>query len=216
MSPKVPQAYMDARRKEIIQAAYKCFVTKGFHNTTMQDIFSAANLSPGAVYNYFASKEDLVIATLKESNAFLLPQLASLSSENPEKTLHNMVNFWVALLKGEYATEFARIQMDYYSEATHNKAIRQALLESQAEVSDVLVKIFRPNRKADISKPELDPLSVAVAMLAMFSGLGMYKLVDPDTNIDAFGNIYKAMVTSFIAAKSEKRVKATKAKHRTA
>lgn len=215
MSPKVPKAYLDARRKEIIQAAYRCFVTKGLHNTTMQDIFKASNLSPGAVYNYFSSKEELAVAALRESQVFFLSQLVSLASDNPEKTLHNMVNFWVDLLKGEYATDFARIQMDYYAEATHNEAIRRALLESQADVADVLIKIFRPDRRVAVSKPELDPLSVAVAMLAMFSGLGMYKLVDPDTNIGAFGNIYKAMVTSFLAAKPEKRLKAKKSKTKT-
>lgn len=213
MSPKVPQAYMDARRKEIIQAAYKCFFTKGFHNTTMQDIFTAAKLSPGAIYNYFASKEDLVIATLKESDTFILPQLALLSSENPEKTLHNMVNFWVSLLN-EVPIELTRIQMDYYSEATHNEAIRQALLESQANIFAGLVKVFRPDQKSGATNPEPDPLSLALVMLAMFSGLRMYKLVDPDIDIETFGNVFKAMITGFLAAKPVKRVKGAKAKRR--
>jgi AcrR family transcriptional regulator len=211
MSPKVPQAYMDARRKEIIQAAYKCFFTKGFHNTTMQDIFTAAKLSPGAIYNYFASKEDLVIATVKDSDTFVLPQLASLSSENPEKTLHNLVDFWVSLLN-KLPNELNRLHMDYYSEATNNEAIRQALLESQANIYHSLVKVFRPDQKADAINSELDPLSLALVMIAMFSGLRMHKLVDSDIDIEAFGNVFKAMVTAFFSVKPEKRFKAVKAK----
>jgi AcrR family transcriptional regulator len=211
MSPKVPQAYMDARRKEIIQAAYKCFFTKGFHNTTMQDIFDAANLSPGAVYNYFPSKEDLVIATVKESDTFILPQLASLSTENPEKTLLNLVNFWVSLLK-KLPNELNRLHMDYYSEATNNEAIRQALLESQANIFNSLVKVFRTDQKAGAINSEHDPLSVALVMITMVSGLRMHRIVDPDIDIDAFGNVFKAMITAFFTVKPQKRFRAVKAK----
>ena len=66
MSPKVPEAYLTARRNEIIHAASHCFAEKGFHNTTMQDIYDATGLSPGAVYNYFSNKEDIVAATVEE------------------------------------------------------------------------------------------------------------------------------------------------------
>jgi AcrR family transcriptional regulator len=214
MSPKVPQAYLDARRKEIIQAAYKCFFTKGFHSTTMQDIFTAAKLSPGAIYNYFASKEDLVIATLKESDSFILPQLASVSSENPEKTLHNLVDFWVALLN-TVPIELTRIHLDYYSEAAHNEAIRQALLESQANIFAGLVKVFRPDQKSGTANPEPNPLSLALVMMAMFSGLRMFKLAEHDIDIETYGNVFKAMITCYLAAKPVKRKKAAKPKRRT-
>ena len=214
MSPKVPQAYMDARRKEIIEAAYKCFFTKGFHNTTMQDIFTAAKLSPGAVYNYFASKEDLVISTVKESDTFILPQLATLSSENPEKTLHNLVDFWVSLLN-KLPNELNRLHLDYYSEATNNEAIRQALLESQANVFAGLVKVFRPDQKTGAINSEHDPLSLVLVMIAMVSGLRMHKLLDPDIDIETLGNVFKAMITGYLATKPVKSLIVTKAKRRT-
>ena len=55
--PKVSQEYSEARRRQIIDAAYQCFARKGFHQTTMRDIYAEAKLSAGSVYHYFDSKE---------------------------------------------------------------------------------------------------------------------------------------------------------------
>ena len=58
--PKVTQAHLEARRQQILDAAFGCFARQGFHQTTMQDICREAELSPGAVYRYFDSKEAII------------------------------------------------------------------------------------------------------------------------------------------------------------
>ena len=47
-------------------AAIACFTRKGFHQTTMDDICEGAGLSPGAVYRYFASKDEIIQTTVRE------------------------------------------------------------------------------------------------------------------------------------------------------
>jgi AcrR family transcriptional regulator len=47
------------RRADIMAAAKKVFVDKGFHATTIADIAKEAGLSYGSVYWYFDSKDDL-------------------------------------------------------------------------------------------------------------------------------------------------------------
>ena len=61
--PKVTQAHLEARRQQILDAAFGCFARQGFHQTTMQDICREAELSPGAVYRYFDSKEAIIAAS---------------------------------------------------------------------------------------------------------------------------------------------------------
>ena len=60
--PKVSDAYLEARRAEILDAAWRCLADKGYHQTTMQDVCEESGLSYGAIYRYFASKEDILIA----------------------------------------------------------------------------------------------------------------------------------------------------------
>ncbi|HEY0000645.1 MAG TPA: TetR/AcrR family transcriptional regulator [Actinoplanes sp.] len=60
--PRVSEDHLNARREQILAAARTCFLTKGLHNTSMQDLVQEAGLSVGAVYRYFKSKNEIISA----------------------------------------------------------------------------------------------------------------------------------------------------------
>jgi AcrR family transcriptional regulator len=60
--PRVSEDHLTARREQILAAARTCFLNKGLHNTSMQDLIKEAGLSVGAVYRYFKSKNDIISA----------------------------------------------------------------------------------------------------------------------------------------------------------
>lgn len=49
----------EVRRKQIQEAAVQVFMRKGFNTATMEDIAQESELSTGAIYSYFKSKEEL-------------------------------------------------------------------------------------------------------------------------------------------------------------
>ena len=55
------------RREEIIQAAEQVFFSKGFDQSTMDDVAEQAELSKGTLYLYFISKEDLHMAVARKA-----------------------------------------------------------------------------------------------------------------------------------------------------
>jgi AcrR family transcriptional regulator len=59
--PKVTEAHLEARRSQILDAAWTCFARKGYHQATMQDICKESGLSPGAIYRYSAKKRSPAI-----------------------------------------------------------------------------------------------------------------------------------------------------------
>jgi AcrR family transcriptional regulator len=59
--PKQP-ARTERRRRQIIEAAAKCFARTGFAKTTIADIAAQANLSKPALYAYFENKEAIIAA----------------------------------------------------------------------------------------------------------------------------------------------------------
>ncbi|MGK5531907.1 TetR/AcrR family transcriptional regulator [Streptomyces sp. URMC 129] len=63
---RVSQEHLEARRRQIIQGAARCFARDGFHGTSMQDIFKETGLSAGAVYRYFPGKEAIIAALANE------------------------------------------------------------------------------------------------------------------------------------------------------
>jgi AcrR family transcriptional regulator len=51
-----------AKRMLILETAIGIFASKGYHNTTMQDIADALSIAKGTIYEYFPNKEDLFLA----------------------------------------------------------------------------------------------------------------------------------------------------------
>ena len=193
MSPKVPEAYLEARRMEILEAATKCFMEKGFHNTTMQDIYDAANLSPGAVYNYFSSKEEIVVDTVKEYTDWLISTFESVISENPGASIIEVVRFWLSRIKQDDIGQGISMQLEFYAEAARNNKIREAMLRSQDATHEKLVELIQHDQQTGIINAGLDPLSIARAIMGMLFGIMIHKSLDPEVDLDAYGEVCEAM-----------------------
>ncbi|MGR3802667.1 TetR/AcrR family transcriptional regulator [Marinibacterium profundimaris] len=54
------------RREDILGAARELFAGKGFDGTTMADIAARVDVSPPTVFNYFGSKDGLLVALITE------------------------------------------------------------------------------------------------------------------------------------------------------
>jgi AcrR family transcriptional regulator len=87
--PKVSQEYLDAKRGEILDAAIVCFSREGFHRTTMAEIVRESELSPGAIYNYFDSKEEIIEAIAEERRAVELALVAEAMAPSSTATTHS-------------------------------------------------------------------------------------------------------------------------------
>ena len=56
-----------ARQQDILKAARELFVTKGFRDTTLDEIAHHAEFGKGTLYNYFANKEEIFHAIIDQS-----------------------------------------------------------------------------------------------------------------------------------------------------
>lgn len=57
-----------ARRAQILTAATEVFAAKGFHRAATKEIARSAGIAEGTIYNYFDSKEDLLLGILHQLN----------------------------------------------------------------------------------------------------------------------------------------------------
>lgn len=58
---------MEGRRQHVLEIAQQLFLENGFAQTSIQDIIKAAHISKGTFYNYFASKNECLIAILSHA-----------------------------------------------------------------------------------------------------------------------------------------------------
>ncbi|MFE1595082.1 TetR/AcrR family transcriptional regulator [Nocardia sp. NPDC058705] len=75
--PRVSEEHLERRRRQILDAAQLCFARKGFNATSMQDVFTESGMSAGAVYRYFASKDQIIWALVAPTLGPLRERLAA-------------------------------------------------------------------------------------------------------------------------------------------
>lgn len=56
---------MNPKKQQILNAAYKLFINKGYNPSSIQDILDEAGVSKGTFYNYFGSKSECLMAIME-------------------------------------------------------------------------------------------------------------------------------------------------------
>src|SRR4051794_36597959 len=91
----------EARRQQILEAARSVFFEKGFDSATIEEIAQRTELSKGAIYLYFPSKEELYFTLMHQGTQILYDMIAKASRGNlPADTLlrrlgHAYLDFYV-------------------------------------------------------------------------------------------------------------------------
>jgi len=91
------QRKKDVRPGEILDAALTQFVEKGFRATKLEDIARAAGVTKGTPYLYFANKEEIFKAVVRETQVANLSKLQALSQQydgTSRELLHAFVEQW--------------------------------------------------------------------------------------------------------------------------
>src|ERR687893_784666 len=78
------------RRSDILTAARKLFFTKGFRDTTIDEIARVTELARGTVYLYFAGKEE-IYATVLEEGLDVVYGLITASRSGEASPLENLL-----------------------------------------------------------------------------------------------------------------------------
>lgn len=64
--PRVSQDHLDARRRQILDAARGCFARHGYEGATVRRLEEATGLSRGAIFHHFGDKDSLFLALARQ------------------------------------------------------------------------------------------------------------------------------------------------------
>jgi len=135
--PRVSEDHLTARREQILAAARRCFLRKGVHNTSMQDLIGEAGMSVGAVYRYFRSKDEIInaIKTLARHRPFFSSQVSEALLDKFNSAVPSQAN---------RLTTREREIVQLIAEGNSNKKIAMLL--------DISVKTVETHRSAAMRK----------------------------------------------------------------
>jgi TetR/AcrR family transcriptional regulator, repressor for uid operon len=81
------------RKNRILDAAERCFALTGFHKATMQDVATECGMSPGNLYRYFASKDDVVAGMAERDRERFMADVVHLkAAPDPRATFEGARN----------------------------------------------------------------------------------------------------------------------------
>ena len=175
--PKVDQAHLDARRQQIVDAARVRFTTHGFAGTSMADIVAESGLSTGAIYRYFTSKDDIIVAVC-EQGSDALPK--SLTAAAVNRFLEHVRT--LARDKGH-----AKLNAQIYAEAALSPVLA-AIVDQQLAALRAAVVALIPHR------PIGNAEQIAEAFVALCSGYDQQLAVRGDLEPAAFTQALMAIL----------------------
>ena len=174
MAPKVTQQYKKEARERILSAAEKLFSSKGYYDTSIDEIVAESKLSKGAIYGYFESKEDLFVALqdkqLDESITVLTSTFAPEDSARTklEKVIGTAFGSMVSASK-----KSCRISLEFNVAAPRIKSVQRRRDERFKALHHFLVEIIREGVEKGEFRRDVDPDSTALILLAMADGLSL-------------------------------------------
>lgn len=74
-------------QNEIMEAAYRLFLERGYHGTSMRQIAQNAQIALGGIYNHYASKEEIFTAVILAHHPYfdVLPAFQAADGETVEE-----------------------------------------------------------------------------------------------------------------------------------
>ncbi len=202
--PKVTEAHVEARRAQIVEAACACFSENGYHQTTVREICERAGLSPGAVYGYFKSKDEILeaVAELGRQNTRAALGLDGDEGEAPP-SLAEIVGKVMGFVDSEVIRESSRLDVRMWGEALHTPQLRKLFLEAGANVIEPFADAARRGQERGEIAAGLDPEAVARVCVALALGFTVQVAMDPEADLARCPAVVSALLDGSFAVRSD-------------
>lgn len=201
--PRVTQEHLDSRRKQILDAARKCFIEDGFHATSMQDILKGSGLSAGAVYRYFPSKEAIILAIAHDSLAEMTAAIDVMTAHDPPPPLEVAVEALTGMvLRMEKERDFARIIIQLWSESVRNPAIKEQIVAIIKAARGRFSDLVRAHQRNGTISKHIPAEDITATLASVFPGFILQHVLVGDVTPEAFRNGVRALVGGATAVPS--------------
>lgn len=169
--PKVSEQYLLERREHILEAARRCFVRKGFHQSSMQDLFTEAGLSAGAVYRYFRSKDEVVIAVVEQTIGDVIETISTVSGGDPHSSLGEALAAAVELIADrDDADGLCRLAVEVWSEVARNERLGEQFGAMLQRSRTRIAQVVRTQQRAGALPADVGAAALASVVTTVLPG----------------------------------------------
>ena len=168
----------EMRRQQIMVAAKRVFTQKGYEKSTVEDIAREAELSPGTLYLYFKSKDELYASLCLRVLRFINVKVDHVISEETTGYEEKQLGLLNAM-KDVYAFDPLILNNMFHLQSSDTlKTLSPDLLEEINELSRKALQSMAGMFKQGVKAGRIidrNPLALADILWALFSGIVLWE-----------------------------------------
>jgi AcrR family transcriptional regulator len=167
-------------RQELISAAEACFVSRGFHASSVDEVAERAGYTKGAVYSNFASKEDLFFAVYERRVEQVLTEVVpGLRQAGAESAFDWLAT--AAIERRDRDDGWLAVFFEFWAHVLRHPELRDRFAAIHARILEPLADAVRQLAEdRGLALPtDVTASQVVLAWNAMEIGLGLERLTQP-------------------------------------
>lgn len=181
-------------RRELLDAAARVFVKRGFTGSSVEEISAEAGYTRGAFYSNFKSKDEVLVELLRDRVYAQYTDMVQegLQDRRRVPTLRELGEI-LASMQAERDTHWLwRLWLECLAQAGRDKEVRKLAAtfwrDNRAGIA-ILIEQANP-RRADRAK------AISTALIALDIGLAIQNFVDPDdVPLDLYPELFELLFT---------------------
>jgi AcrR family transcriptional regulator len=192
---KIDPEKHEQKRREILEAAGRCFVRDGFRGASISAICGEAGISPGHLYHYFASKEAIIGAMTETGLAYAASRFGHMM-ENSNVVAALVDEIDRAKVGRENGNRI--LVLDMLAEAGRNPVVADVLLEHSKALRRLLGDFLREGQERGQIDSALDVDVAAALLISVMDGMKGLTMRDPGLDMTKATSLLQTLVSRFL------------------
>lgn len=169
----------EARRKELVRAAWRVIAERGIDEVTIREIAREAGYSSGVLAHYFENKDALLVHALRMSHEEIYRRYdAEVDTPVQHDALHAVLMDNLPL--DEQRDLETRIEMSFWARSLRNASLSQIQHEESEYLRTLIHRLVEGSQAEGNVAPEHPSALVVDLLAALIDGISLHGLLYPD------------------------------------
>jgi len=193
------------KRQEILDAAARCLARDGFQGASTAIICREAGISPGHLYHYFASKEEILTALTAAGLEKIAARFAEMMQSNDAiGALIGEIGRHKGKKRDPQHRAMSRMMLEMLVEAGRNAVIARIVRKNSAMLRALLMDFIESGQLRGQIDPGLDSKLAAGMILSVMDGMRTLMIRDPDADIGSSLEMLQILLARFLSPQAKR------------
>lgn len=206
LAVSLASAGVRGRQAAIIEALDRCMQEKGYAHTSLNDLATAAGMSPSHLLYYFPGKEEVLEVYFRAAEATFLTEVTSHAGDEPEDRIDHLADFffggWV-----KHRTDLGTI-LELFGQAVRRRPLRLIKSRFDRRMKLYLADLFDKTPRLICQSPR----DAAETGFALLMGLIATSYFDERLNLARARSLYREGLRRLAGLPPARRAKSKRAR----